>query len=536
MKKVICLSLLMFMLFAGAVSAAPGGLLDGKPLTDINTGQVFYQLTDNDTNTSITMGLDGRVFIFELPGTADVEKVYSVAGGSSGNTPNIYFYDESGTLLKSIRAVNNGFQDVTVKSVKSIGLKGLSNWGTWIAELDIFGTVEAPRPVGLSAESQTKAVELRWTMTEDERFVGYDVYRNDVKITPQPIKEQTYIDTGGEPDVMYRYKIAAVYNVGVMFSDEIDASSMADMLSAPNLQSKAYHNRLNLSWSQVGAATYRLYHDNAKLYDGNGLGYAHVGLQMDTEYTYKLEYIDKYGRVQSLTKTFKTTDDETDGVLDVPEGLKVDADVYDATMTWDKVANPDLDGYFVYLNGSRVGGLVKEPRYQFTGLKSLTEYKAHVVSVDKFGNLSDSSDEIVFKTKDLTSVPEPPTISGKPFSASVTLSWAPSKYAERYKVIQDGKMIAETDSTSFRVRDLKNGTTYKFSVVAVNRIGDSSPSNVLELTPDSRIMPDISLGYQLQDVALGTSSWFTSIWRILAFVIAIPLAFYVANRVKGLLA
>ncbi|GAV16091.1 hypothetical protein [Paenibacillus sp. NAIST15-1] len=49
-------------------------------------------------------------------------------------------------------------------------------------------------------------------------------------------------------------------------------------------------------------------------------------------------------------------------------------------------------------------------------------------------------------------------------------------------------------------------------------------------------IPTVSLTYNLADVASGVASWFSSFWLILAFAVAIPLAFYVANRVKGLFA
>lgn len=47
-------------------------------------------------------------------------------------------------------------------------------------------------------------------------------------------------------------------------------------------------------------------------------------------------------------------------------------------------------------------------------------------------------------------------------------------------------------------------------------------------------MPTVSLTYSLADVATGVQNWFGSIWLIVAFAVAIPLAFLVANRVKNL--
>lgn len=47
-------------------------------------------------------------------------------------------------------------------------------------------------------------------------------------------------------------------------------------------------------------------------------------------------------------------------------------------------------------------------------------------------------------------------------------------------------------------------------------------------------IPTINLTYSLADVATAVSNWFSSFWLILAFAVAIPLAFMIAGRVKGL--
>lgn len=49
-------------------------------------------------------------------------------------------------------------------------------------------------------------------------------------------------------------------------------------------------------------------------------------------------------------------------------------------------------------------------------------------------------------------------------------------------------------------------------------------------------IPAVILTYDLADVSTSVSNWFSSFWVILAFSIAIPLAFFIAHRVKGLFA
>jgi len=47
-------------------------------------------------------------------------------------------------------------------------------------------------------------------------------------------------------------------------------------------------------------------------------------------------------------------------------------------------------------------------------------------------------------------------------------------------------------------------------------------------------IPAVNLSYDLADVATSTSNWFSSMWLIVAFAVAIPLAFLIAHRVKSL--
>ena len=218
-----------------------------------------------------------------------------------------------------------------------------------------------------------------------------------------------------------------------------------------------------------------------------------------------------------------------------PLGLSVQPDVYYADLTWTKdTVTTDLAGYYVYLNGARVGNLQTNANYRLTGLKLATSYKVYVVAVDETGNLSEQSDEITFTTEDLAVVPSDPILSGTAFTSSVNLTWLPSQYAESYKVYQDGNFLSTTNKTSYKVSNLENGRSYEFNIVAVNAIGESQSSNLIALLPEVGLLPDVTMNYGLKDVADSSSYWFTSIWLILAFSISIPLAFYLANRIKGL--
>lgn len=49
-------------------------------------------------------------------------------------------------------------------------------------------------------------------------------------------------------------------------------------------------------------------------------------------------------------------------------------------------------------------------------------------------------------------------------------------------------------------------------------------------------IPDVTLDYDLANVATGIGNWFSSFWLILAFAVAIPVAFVIGRNVKDLFA
>ncbi|MNC20243.1 Exochitinase 1 precursor [compost metagenome] len=163
------------------------------------------------------------------------------------------------------------------------------------------------------------------------------------------------------------------------------------------------------------------------------------------------------------------------------------------------------------------------------------DYSLQIVAVDTSGNVSEKSGKTNFRTRSLLSAPlTPEGLVASPFFEGVTLSWLPSTGASEYSIYSDGHFLVKTNSTFIKFSGLENGQSYSYQVMASNDIGDSALSASVFVVPQDNLPVDVSLGYDLSDLAKGTSNWFASTWPILAFCVSIPLGFYVGNRIKGL--
>ncbi|PAF30775.1 fibronectin type III domain-containing protein [Paenibacillus sp. 7516] len=357
---------------------------------------------------------------------------------------------------------------------------------------------------------------------------------------PYPIDDVSYVTlentnaVGGASINVFDFK----FNAAPMtdFTNPDAAKFMIVNLKATATNSTG--TAISLTWDRIVSdyfKNYKVYQDNVLIQSPLVNSYMASGLVPGQTYNYKVSVVDTFGReFPAAAITYQVAEPDT-----VPPGkpttVTVTPDRYSALVKWTAPLDNDVAGYRVYVDGELVNQtLVRNTQYTLTGLKHSTDYQVYVVAIDTSDNASEKSDVVDFKTLDLQSPPVNPRISGTAFSGGALLNWTPVPGADSYKVYQDGMLIQTTDSTSLRVSGLTNELSYNFYVVATNDVGDSEPSNTVMVTPSIKSVPEVSMSYKLKDVADSTSNWFSSYWTLLAFVIAIPLSFYVSNRIKGL--
>ncbi|WP_435735509.1 glycoside hydrolase family 9 protein [Cellulosimicrobium sp. PMB13] len=165
-----------------------------------------------------------------------------------------------------------------------------------------------------------------------------------------------------------------------------------------------------------------------------------------------------------------------------------------ATVTWaaSTDAGTGVGTYDVLLDGGYVATVTGTSR-TLTGLDPETTYRVSVVATDRAGNTSAPSTATSFTTLD---VPAPdttaPTAPGTPVVRDVTatgatVTWAAStdvgSGVGTYDVLLDGEHVATVTGTSHTLTGLDPETTYRVSVVATDRAGNTSaPSTATSFT------------------------------------------------------
>jgi hypothetical protein len=154
-----------------------------------------------------------------------------------------------------------------------------------------------------------------------------------------------------------------------------------------------------------------------------------------------------------------------------------------ANATWgaskDEDGGSGLKGYNVYLNGTKFGDTVTDPKVALTGLEAGKHYKLEVSAIDNKGNESDKS-SAEFDTPAPASKPGPVTgleVTSTTFD-SVSLKWNAAEGAESYVVKYGDKTQDVPTGTTATVQGLTPDTPYTFSVYGVNKQGNGDAAKV----------------------------------------------------------
>lgn len=159
--------------------------------------------------------------------------------------------------------------------------------------------------------------------------------------------------------------------------------------------------------------------------------------------------------------------------LPAPGGLTVTGATNSSiSLSWNTVSG--AASYNVYRNGSKANSsAVTATSFTDSGLASGTSYSYTVAAVDSSGNVGTTSGAVTGTTTGTpTKLPAPTglAVTGAT-STSVSLSWNAVSGAASYAVFRNGTQVKSTTTTSYTDTGLASGTSYSYTVAAVDGSG-----------------------------------------------------------------
>jgi len=416
---------------------------------------------------------------------------------------------ESGTAI-AMGVVGTGYTDggltngttyyYTVEAVNLGGMSGPSNEASAMPLPPVPGA-----PTGLTATAGNAQVSLAWAASAGAR--SYCVYRGTLAggesgtAVAMGVVATGYTDTGLTNGTTYYYTVEAV-NLGGMSgpSNEASAMPLPPVPGAPTgLTATAANAQVSLAWAaSAGATSYCVYRGTSAGGESGtavamgvvATGYTDTGLTNGTTYYYTVEAVNLGGMSGPSNEASAMPLPPVPGA---PTGLTATAANAQVSLAW--AASAGATSYCVY-RGTSAGGEsgtavamgVVATGYTDTGLTNGTTYYYTVEAVN-LGGMSGPSNEA--SATPLPPAPAAPTgLTATAANAQVSLSWTASSGATSYNVYrgtsgggESATVIGSVTGTAYVNTGLTNGTTYYYTVKAVNLGGTSGPSNEASATP-----------------------------------------------------
>jgi len=167
-------------------------------------------------------------------------------------------------------------------------------------------------------------------------------------------------------------------------------------------------------------------------------------------------------------------------VPSAPTGLVATAGNAQVALAW--TATSGATSYNVLRGGASIGTSATNS-YTATGLTNGTSYSFTVQAVNAGGTSAASAAAAATPVAPVVIPATPTGLLATAGSAQVTLSWTATSGATSYVVLQGATQVATPSTNSQVVTGLANGTSYSFTVKAVNSAGTSAASAAATATP-----------------------------------------------------
>ncbi|HSX00646.1 MAG TPA: fibronectin type III domain-containing protein, partial [Candidatus Saccharimonas sp.] len=318
----------------------------------------------------------------------------------------------------------------------------------------------------------------------------------------------------------HRYDaIMVAFKPAVVVPDTTPPSAPTGLAATATSQSQ-----INLSWTastdNVGVTGYRVERCQgagctsfAQVATPSTTSFSDTGLAPSTAYVYRVRATDAAGNLGGYSATATAT---TQGAPDttppsVPTNLAgIGTSISQISLTWTaSTDNVGVTGYKIFRNGSQINTSTSAS-YNDSGLAVNTSYSYAVAAYDAAGNTSAQTAAVAVSTLPDTTPPSVPAgLTATPAtSTQVNLSWTASTDnvgVTGYKLYRGGVLINTGAATSFSDTGLTPGTTYSYTVSAMDAAAnESAQSPAVQATtpaPDTT-PPSISMSSPQQGTTI----------------------------------
>lgn len=510
-------------------------LIGAEPAASSNVNGYIVDTTSYGGNQSFTGNLDNfRIFNYALTDKQiDYLKDKNLVGNELGLVAN-YTFD---TLVNGKYVDNTPFSN----SATPFTLTTTDTFKPLYDYQSLDSAITDLRAIAYSGYTS-----LSWSMNDpNDLIVGYFVYVNGVKYNESPIVS-TSLNVNVPINQTNTYYVVAVNKSTLLTEKSNEVTTYFDTVSplAPiGLTINGLNefvgndNTILLKWTastEIDLAGYNVYKlPSDKLNDDLLVvtSYEVSGLAENQTYKFAVTAVDTSDNESLKSNAVTWIYDTIPPNSPALSGTASDSQV---SLNWTSISDAVM--YKVYENGI----LIKELTTNNVVIDNMindTKYNYQVTALDKAGNESELSNVLTLTPFEIKVVPDMPTdLSYVLRSGAIQIFWKASENATSYNVYLNGELynLDPIKNTYTTIINLTNGDPYNFSVAAVNSVGESPLTAAINFKTTSDLLPYITYTYSLDDVATGMASWFKNLWLIISFVIAIPLAFYIANRIKTL--
>ena len=402
----------------------------------------------------------------------------------------------------------------------------------WV-QIGASSPVAPSAPQSLAATAGSGSVSLTWQPPANNggaAISGYNIYRGTsaggegATAIATNVATTSFTDTGLTNGTTYYYKVAAVNSAGTSsLSGEASATPVAVQATVPtapqSLTATGGNASVSLSWtapsSNGGSAItgYNVYRATSAGAEGTtpvathvtGTTFTDTGLANGTTYFYTVAAVNAVGTSPQSGEASATP---RATVPSAPTGLVASGGSGSVALSW---TVPTLDGgspitgYNVY-RATSAGAEGTTPfatnvngsSFTDTSVVNGTTYYYKVAAINGVGT-SPQSGEASATPRAAATVPSAPQgLTATGGNGSVQLSWsAPASNGGAnvtgYNVFRGTSagnesttpVATNVTTLSFADSPLTNGTTYYYTVVAINAVGASPPSGEASATPQA---------------------------------------------------